>query len=168
MRAWGPGTLFLAGMPCGGLRAAGMVGGRSGGWPSTVVRGVLCQALSLSRLPVSGGRQPGPVARVSRARVVLVWGTQHRPHSAHSCELVLRAVGSAGGRPRGGCLAPLQGASEVRHWSSSGCLSSGRAARVRHPLAVGADVRAWGPSTVPLGRREGVPWGGALAVVRGA
>ena len=105
MRAWGPSTVYLAGMPCGGLHAAGMVGSRSGrGWPSTVVRGVWCQALCLSRLPVSGGGQPGPVARVSRPRVVWVWGTQHRPHSARSCEPALRAVGVAGGRLWRGAL----------------------------------------------------------------
>ena len=31
-----------------------------------------------------------------------------------------------------------------------GCLSSGGAVGVRYSRAVGADVRAWGPSTVPL------------------
>ena len=66
------------------------------------------QALSLSRPPVPRGGQLGPVARVSRARVVWAWGTQHRPHSVRSCEQALRAVGVAGGLPRGGCSAPLQ------------------------------------------------------------
>ena len=43
-----------------GLRAVGVVGGRSrGGWPATVVRGVWCQALSLPRPPVLWGEQPG-------------------------------------------------------------------------------------------------------------
>ena len=28
-------------------------------------------------------------------------GTRHQPHSAHSCELALRAVGAAQGRPGG-------------------------------------------------------------------
>ena len=59
-------------------------------------------------------------------------------------------MGVAGGRPRGGCLARSSGASEVRRSSSPGCPSSGRAVGVRYPLAVGAGVRAWGPSTVPL------------------
>ena len=89
---------------------------------------------------------PGPVVRVSRAR--LVW-TQHRPHSVRSWEPALRAVGVARGLPRGWCLAPLRGASEVRRSSSPDCPSSGLAVRVRYPRAVGADVRAWGPGTVP-------------------
>ena len=77
-------------------------------------------------------------------------GTQHRPHSVRSCGPALRAVGVAGGRSRGGCLAPLSGASEVRRLSSPGCPPSGRAVRVCGPRAVSAGVRAWGPGTVPL------------------
>ena len=43
-----------------GLRAVGVVGGRPReGRPATVVRGVWCQALSLSRLPALWGGQPG-------------------------------------------------------------------------------------------------------------
>ena len=37
------------------------------------MRGVWCQALCLSRQPVPGGGQPGPVAPVSRARLVWAW-----------------------------------------------------------------------------------------------
>ena len=60
MRVWGPSTVPLAYMPCGGLRARGVVVGRpGGGLLSTVVRGVCCQALSLPRRPVLLGRQPG-------------------------------------------------------------------------------------------------------------
>ena len=36
-------------------------------------------------------------------------GTRHQPHSARSCELALRAVGAAGGRPGGAPLAPVWG-----------------------------------------------------------
>ena len=80
VRAWGPSTVPLACMPCGGLRAAGVTGGRPFmGGAFNVARGVWCQALSLSRPPVSQCGRPGPVARVSRARVVWAWGTQHRP-----------------------------------------------------------------------------------------
>ena len=32
-------------------------------------------------------------------------GTRHQPHSARSCELALRTVGAAGGRPGGAPLA---------------------------------------------------------------
>ena len=41
---------------------------------------------------------------------LVVWalGTQHRPHIVRSCELALRAVEMAGGRPRVGVpLVPL-------------------------------------------------------------
>ena len=88
--------------PAGGCVARGWWEAIPGGWPSTVVRGGWCQALSLSRLPVPGGERLGPVARVSRAQVVWAWATQHRPHSVRSCEPALRAVEMAGGHPRGG------------------------------------------------------------------
>ena len=108
VRAWGPSNVPLACMPYGGLRAAGVVGGLPGGGrPSGVVRGVWCQALRISCLPVSGGGRREHVACLSRARVVWAWGTNHRHHSVRSCEPALRAVGGAGGRPLGGCLAPL-------------------------------------------------------------
>ena len=53
-------------------------------------------------------------------------GTHHRPHSVRSCEPTLHAVGVAGGRPRGNCLAPLWGSAcgrrcggvETRYWPS--------------------------------------------------
>ena len=108
-----------------------------GGRRSTMVRGDWCQALFLSRLPVPGGGQPGPIARVSRARVV--WETQHRPRLSRTQTA-----------PGGGCLAPLRGASEVRRSSSPGCSASGRAVGVRYPHAVGAGVQPFWPSTVPL------------------
>ena len=100
-RGRGSPALFLwPASPAGGCVPLGWWEGIPGGWPSIVVRGISHQALSLSWPPVSGGGQPGPVARVSRARVMWVWGTQHRPYSARSCEPALRAVGVAGGRPR--------------------------------------------------------------------
>ena len=82
---------------CGG-------GGRAspGGVPSTVVRGVWCQALSLPRPPVLWSGQPGfrdPC--VPGAVDAGVW-TQHRPHSVRPCGPALLAVGVAEGRPRGG------------------------------------------------------------------
>ena len=107
VRAWGPSTVPLACMPCGGLHAAGVVGGRPGGWPSTVMRRVWFQALSFPRPPVPWGGQPGFRDPCFPGEVdVGVW-TQHRPHSVRSCKPSVRAVGMAGGRPRGGCLAPL-------------------------------------------------------------
>ena len=108
VRVWGPCTVP---MPCGGLRAGWVVGGRpGGGWPSNPVRDVWRQALSLWWPPISGGRQPGPVARVSRARVVWLWGLQQRPHSARSWEPALRAVAVAGGASLGwGALRRCEG-----------------------------------------------------------
>ena len=87
-------------------------------------------------------------------------GAQHRLHSVRSCEPALRAVGVAGGRPRGECLLRLQGASEVRRSSSPSCPPTGRAVGVRCPRAVGSGVRMWGPGTVLLAH---VPCGELLA-----
>ena len=110
VRTWAPGTVSLACMPCGGLRAAGVAGGPPGGGePLTVVRGVWCQALS----PPAAAR---PLGQAARPRCPcfpgaggLNVGTQHRPHSVRSCELALRAVGMAGGRPRGGASRHCEG-----------------------------------------------------------
>ena len=79
-------------------------------------------------------------------------GTQHRRHSVRPCGLALLAVGVAEGRPLGGCLPPLWGASEVRRSPFPDCPFTGQAVGVRHPLAAGAGVRVWVPSTVPLAR----------------
>ena len=50
---WGPNTVPLAWKPCGGCVPRGWWGAvPGGGWPATVVRGVCCQALCLSRPPV--------------------------------------------------------------------------------------------------------------------
>ena len=148
-----------------------------GGWPSTVVRGVWCQALPLPRPPVPWGGQPGLCSPCFPGAVVVGVGTQHQPHSVRSWEPSLRAVGMAGGRPRGGC--PLRGASEFRRSPSPGRPSSGRAVGVRYPPAVGAGVRVWRRSTVPSAcmpcgglRAAGVvggrPGGGGLPPFGGA
>ena len=62
----------------------------------------------------------------------------------------LGVVGVAEGRPRGGCLPLLRGASGVRRSPSPDCPPTGRAVGVRYPRAVGAGVWVWGPYTVPL------------------
>ena len=80
---------------------------RGGGWPSTVVRGVCCQALSLPWPPVFWGGQPGFRDPCVPGAVGVGVGTQHRPHSVRPCEPSLRAVGVAEGSPRRGCLSPL-------------------------------------------------------------
>ena len=69
----------------------------------------------------------------------------------------LGVVGVAAGRPRGGCLLPLRGASGVMRSPSPDCRPTGRAVGVRDPRVVGAGVRAWGPCSVPS---AGGPCGG--------
>ena len=79
-----------------GLRAAGVVGGRSrGAWPATAVRGVWCQALSLPRPPVLWGGQQGFRDPCVLGAVGAGVGTQQRPHSVRPCGPALLAVGMA-------------------------------------------------------------------------
>ena len=61
----------------------------------------------------------------------------------------LRVVGVAVGRPRGGCLLLLRGASGVRRSPSPDCPPTARGVGVRYPSVVGAGVRVWGPLSVP-------------------
>ena len=143
-----------------GLHAAGMVGGRPrGGWPATVVRGAWCQALSLPRPPVLWSGQPGFRVPCVPGAVGAGVGTQHRPHSVRPCGPALLAVGVAEGRPLGGCLPPLWGASEARRRPSANCPPTWRAVGVRHPRAVGAGVSVLEPNTVPA---AGMPCGGCM------
>ena len=114
------------------------------------MRGVWCQALSFPRPPVLWGGRPGYRDPCVPGAVGAGVGTQHRFHSVRPCGPALLAVGLAEGRPRGGCLPPLRGASEVRRSPSPDCLPTGRAVRVRYPRAFGAGVWVWGPNTVPL------------------
>ena len=69
----------------------------------------------------------------------------------------LGVVGVAAGRPRGGCLLPLRGASGVMRSPSPDCPPTGWAAGARDPRVVGAGVRVWGPCSVPS---AGTPCGG--------
>ena len=62
----------------------------------------------------------------------------------------LGVVGLAKGRPRGGCLPLLRGASRVRRSPLPDCPPTGRAVGVRYPRALGAGVRVLGPFSVPL------------------
>ena len=84
----------------------------------------------------------------------------------------LGVVGVAEGRPQGGCLPLLRGASGVRRSPSPDCPSTGRAVGVCYPSAVGASVGVWGPYSVPLACTPCggcVPRGGSVAFVcRGA
>ena len=105
--------------------------------------------MSLPRQPVLWSGQPGFRDPCVPGAVDAGVGTQHRPHSVRPCGPALVAVGVAEGRPRGGCLPPLWGASEARRRPSRDCPPAGRAVGVRHPRAVGAGVWVWGPNTVP-------------------
>ena len=84
----------------------------------------------------------------------------------------LGVVGVAVGRPRGGCLLLLRGASGVRRSPSPDCPPTGRAVGVRDPRVVGAGVRVLGPFSVPSACTPCggcAPRGGSVAFVcRGA
>ena len=136
--------------PVGAACRGGGGGPSPGGRPDTVAWGVWCQALSLPLPPVLWGGRPGSRDPCVPGAVGAGVGTQHRPHSVRPCGPALLAVGVAEGRPRGRCLPPLRGASEVRRSPSPDCPPTGRAVRVRHPRAVGAGVWVWGPHTGPL------------------
>ena len=100
---WGPNTVPLACMPCGGCVPRGWweaVPG--GGWPATVLRGIWCQALYLPRSPVLWGGQPGFRDPCDPGAVDAGVATQHRPQSVRPCGPALLAVGLAEGCPRRG------------------------------------------------------------------
>ena len=112
------------------------------------------------------GGLPGPTTNWLWVRGGAGVGTCHQPHSARSCELALRAVGAARGRPGEappGWVWGLQGRalSQPRLpalWA--GC---------RGPLPTGCGcggVRAWGPVTNPTACAVAC-CGGGMRVPRG-
>ena len=114
-------------------------GGRAspGGVPSTVVRGVWCQALSLPRPLVLRSVQPGfrdPC--VPGAVDAGVW-TQHRPHSVRPCGPALLAVGVAEGRPQGGAFHRCEGRLVSGAVPPPAARPPERAARVPRPSCPG-------------------------------
>ena len=103
VRPLGPGTPPLVCMLCGGLRAAGLVGGCPRGvWPPTNVRGVWCQELSLSWLPVSGAGSQDPLP-LCPGHVCVGYGGPSTSPTA--CAL----SGWQEGVPRGSALRRCQG-----------------------------------------------------------
>ena len=134
------------------LRAVGATRGCPGG-------GASC--LGVGR-PGSGAL-PTPTARPlgglpgRTTHWLWVWGgagvgTRHQPHSAGSCELAVRAVGAARGRPGGSPPAWVWG---VRGRALSHPRLPALWAGCRGPLPTGCGcggVRAWGPVTNPTAR----------------
>ena len=111
-------------VPGGGASCLGVGGPGSGALPPPTAR------------PLGG--LPGPTTHWQWVRGVAGMGTRHQPHSARSCELALRVLGAARGRPGGGRLLPGCGASGVGRSPTPDCPPSGRAVGAHYPLAVGA------------------------------
>ena len=99
------------------------------------------------------GGLPGPTTHWLCVRGGAGLGTCHQPHSARSCELALRAVGAARGRPGGG--APLAWVWGVPGWAHSQPRLPALWAGCRGSLPTGCGhggMRAWGPVTNPTAR----------------
>ena len=121
------------------------------------------------------GGLPGPTTHWLWVRGGAGVGTRHRPHSARSCVLALRAVGAARGRPGGAPPAWVWG---VRGRALSHPRLPALWAGCRGPLPTGCGcggVLVWGPVTYPTARvlacRGGgtrAPGGAPLAWVWGA
>ena len=117
----------------------------------------------------SPGGLPGSTTQWPWLRGAAGVGTRHQPDSARSCELALRAVGAAQGRPGGAPLAWVWG---VRGQALSLPRLPVFWAGCRGPLPTGCwcgGVRAWKPFTNPTasalaccGGGMRVPWGGRL------
>ena len=144
-RAWGPVTNPTAralaccwgGMrvPGGGASCLGVGRPGSGALPPPTAR------------PLGG--LPGPTTNWLWVRGGAGVGTRHQPHSARSCELALRAVGAARGRPGGAPPAWVWG---VRGRALSHPRLPALWAGCGGPLPTGCGcggLRAWGPVTNP-------------------
>ena len=102
---------------------------------------------------------PGPTTHWLWVRGGAGVGTRHQAHSARSCELALRAVGAARGRPGGAPSAWVWG---VRGRALSHPRLPALWAGCRSPLPTGfgcGGVRAWGPVTTPTASWLCVLWG---------
>ena len=148
VRAWGPVTnptaraLVCCGggmrVPGGGASCLGVGRMGSGALPPPTAR------------PLGG--LPGPTTHWLWVRGGAGVGNRHQPHSARSCELALRAVEAARGRPGGARLAWVWG---VRGRALSHPRLPALWAGCRGPLPTGCGcggVRAWGPVTNPTAR----------------
>ena len=134
----------------GVARCGGGGGASPGGVPSSVVRAVRGQVLSLPRLLAHWAGCWGPPPTCCGCGCVGM-GAQHCPLGLHAL-WGLRAAGVAGGRPRGGGLPPLLGAPGVRRCPSPGRPSSGaggQGSAIRVSLAVGVAEGYLGGGCLP-------------------
>ena len=154
-RAWGPVTNPTARWLCARWgRHEGARGGR-------LLPG--CGASGVGRSP---DRHRPPSVRAAGAHYPLAVvaggagvGTRHQPHSARSCELALRAVGAARGRPGGAPPAWVWG---VRGRALSQPRLPALWVGCRGPLPTGCGCggpRAWGPVPNPTARWLCALWG---------
>ena len=153
LRAWGPVTNPTARALASWLCALwGRHEGARGGAPPAWVWGVRGRELSDRRLPALWAGCRGPLPTGCGCGGGAGVGTRHQPHSARSCELALRAVGAARGRPGGAPPAWVWG---VRGRKLSHPQLPALWAGCRGPLPTGCGcggVRAWGPVTNPTAR----------------
>ena len=134
------------------LRAVGAARGCPWGVPLAWVWGVRGRGLSHPRLPALWAGCRGPLPTGCGCGGGAGVGTRHQPHNARSCELALRAVGAARGRPGGAPPAWVWG---VRGRALSHPRLPALWAGCRGPLPTGCGcggVRAWGPVTHPTAR----------------
>ena len=124
LQVWGSGTGPLACVFCGVSCTAGLAGVCPGGGPLTVVRGVWCQALSLSPLPVLRAGSGAPLPMFSGRGWCGCWDPAPIPQRAL---LQARLARCGGGR-----RVSQGGASCCCEW----CLGLGA-----HPLSA---ARPWG------------------------
>ena len=114
------------------------------------------------------GWLPGPTTHWLWVRGGAGVGTRHQPHCARSCELALRTVGAARGRPGGAPPASVWG---VRGRALSHPQLPALWAGCRGPLPTCCGcggVRAWGPVTNPTARALACCGGGTRAPGGGA
>ena len=112
--------------------------------------GVACAPRAVSALGAGRAVPRGPCPSACPALVPCsVWRAWRRAVRSRFPPTWLEVVGVAVGRPRGGCLLLLRGASGVRRSPSPDCPPTGRAVGVRYPRVVGAGVPVWGPFSVP-------------------
>ena len=158
-------------------------GGRTtpGGSPSTIVRGVWCQALSLPGHPSSGAGSQGSASHVSRVPSVRAWGPSTGPTARAPLRAGVARRGSGRRASPGGVLSTVvRGArSQALSLPWPPVLWSGQPGfRVPCvPDAVGAgvgthhrphNVRPCGSALLAVGVAEGRPREGCFPPLRGA